>query len=107
LSLQERDDFDLNEIFADYFISEFEDPINAHASSMENCSGTAASVAMSQQAPMNLQNAQAHLQIAAANATKMKDEVLSSETLADSHVVVIMPAGCWCFKFRSLLHKIS
>lgn len=65
---QERDDFDLNEIFADYFISEFEDPINAYTSSMANYSGAAASVAMSQQAPPNMQNAAAQLQIAAANA---------------------------------------
>ncbi len=65
---QERDDFDLNEIFADYFISEFEDPINAYTSSMANYSGAAASVAMSQQAPPNMQNAAAQLQIAAATA---------------------------------------
>jgi PAS domain S-box-containing protein len=30
------DDFDLNEIFADYFVSEFEDPMNAYTASMAN-----------------------------------------------------------------------
>jgi len=33
------DDFDLNEIFADYFVSEFEDPMNAYTASMANYSG--------------------------------------------------------------------
>ena len=30
----EQDDFDLNEIFAEYFINEFDDPMNAYTSSM-------------------------------------------------------------------------
>lgn len=30
------DDFDLNEIFADYFVSEFDDPMNAYTASMAN-----------------------------------------------------------------------
>mmetsp|Transcript_42824 Transcript_42824/g.103395 ORF Transcript_42824/g.103395 Transcript_42824/m.103395 type:complete len:509 (-) Transcript_42824:1887-3413(-) len=33
---QQNDDFDLNEIFADYFISEFEDPHNAYTNAMAN-----------------------------------------------------------------------
>lgn len=41
------DDFDLNEIFADYFVSEFDDPMNAHTSSMGNYS--AGVVSMGQQ----------------------------------------------------------
>jgi PAS domain S-box-containing protein len=32
------DDFDLNEIFAEYFINEFDDPLNAYTSSMANYS---------------------------------------------------------------------
>eukprot|EP00538_Stauroneis_constricta_P013241 CAMPEP_0119555116 /NCGR_PEP_ID=MMETSP1352-20130426/7427_1 /TAXON_ID=265584 /ORGANISM="Stauroneis constricta, Strain CCMP1120" /LENGTH=610 /DNA_ID=CAMNT_0007601829 /DNA_START=521 /DNA_END=2353 /DNA_ORIENTATION=- len=47
----QQDDFDLNEIFQDYFISEgFEDPLNAYTSSMANYGGGAASVAITQQA---------------------------------------------------------
>lgn len=42
------DDIDLNEIFADYFISEFDDPLNAYTSSMANYSGAAAAVALAQ-----------------------------------------------------------
>jgi len=34
--LTQADDFDLNEIFADYFTSEFEDPMNAYTASMAN-----------------------------------------------------------------------
>ena len=40
------DDIDFNEIFADYFINEFDDPLNAYTSSMANYSG--ATVAMHQ-----------------------------------------------------------
>eukprot|EP00428_Durinskia_dybowskii_P014198 CAMPEP_0170209774 /NCGR_PEP_ID=MMETSP0116_2-20130129/4478_1 /TAXON_ID=400756 /ORGANISM="Durinskia baltica, Strain CSIRO CS-38" /LENGTH=458 /DNA_ID=CAMNT_0010460259 /DNA_START=229 /DNA_END=1605 /DNA_ORIENTATION=- len=36
---QQGDDFDLNEIFADYFVSEFEDPMNAYTASMANYAG--------------------------------------------------------------------
>lgn len=32
----QQDDFDLNEIFAEYFINEFDDPMNAYTSSMAN-----------------------------------------------------------------------
>jgi PAS domain S-box-containing protein len=39
---QGADDFDLNEIFADYFISEFDDPHNAYTNAMANYSATAA-----------------------------------------------------------------
>jgi PAS domain S-box-containing protein len=42
------DDIDLNEIFADYFDSEFDDPLNAYTSSMANYSGAAAAVALAQ-----------------------------------------------------------
>lgn len=35
------DDFDVNEIFADYFINEFDDPLNAYTSSMANYNGAA------------------------------------------------------------------
>eukprot|EP00521_Asterionellopsis_glacialis_P006394 CAMPEP_0195284834 /NCGR_PEP_ID=MMETSP0707-20130614/2894_1 /TAXON_ID=33640 /ORGANISM="Asterionellopsis glacialis, Strain CCMP134" /LENGTH=492 /DNA_ID=CAMNT_0040344235 /DNA_START=924 /DNA_END=2402 /DNA_ORIENTATION=- len=42
------DDIDLNEIFADYFISEFDDPLNAYTSSMANYSGAAAAMALAQ-----------------------------------------------------------
>ena len=45
----QSDDFDLTQIFADYFINEFEDPINAYTSSMANYGGAATSVAMGQQ----------------------------------------------------------
>eukprot|EP00542_Grammatophora_oceanica_P020038 CAMPEP_0194027730 /NCGR_PEP_ID=MMETSP0009_2-20130614/1815_1 /TAXON_ID=210454 /ORGANISM="Grammatophora oceanica, Strain CCMP 410" /LENGTH=580 /DNA_ID=CAMNT_0038666887 /DNA_START=599 /DNA_END=2341 /DNA_ORIENTATION=+ len=45
---QMGDDIDLNEIFADYFINEFEDPLNAYTSSMANYSGAAAAVALAQ-----------------------------------------------------------
>lgn len=43
------EDLDLNDIFADYFISEFEDPLNAYTSSMANYTGAAAAVALAQQ----------------------------------------------------------
>ena len=33
---KQSDDFDLNEIFADYFINEFEDPHNAYTNAMAN-----------------------------------------------------------------------
>jgi len=36
---QQGDDFDVNEIFADYFINEFNDPLNAYTSSMANYNG--------------------------------------------------------------------
>ena len=55
------DDFDLNEIFADYFTSEFEDPMNAYTSSMANYSGAAAAVAMSQQPPAQPSTGGEHL----------------------------------------------
>jgi len=42
------DDIDLNEIFADYFINEFDDPLNAYTSSMANYSGAAAAMALAQ-----------------------------------------------------------
>jgi PAS domain S-box-containing protein len=35
-TISQADDFDLNEIFADYFISEFEDPHNAYTNAMAN-----------------------------------------------------------------------
>ena len=57
----------MNEIFADYFTSEFEDPLNAYTSSMANYGGGAASVAMTQQAP-GAHNAAAQLQANAAQA---------------------------------------
>mmetsp|Transcript_13963 Transcript_13963/g.22471 ORF Transcript_13963/g.22471 Transcript_13963/m.22471 type:complete len:468 (+) Transcript_13963:494-1897(+) len=38
----QSDDFDLNEIFADYFISEFEDPHNAYTNAMANYGSTVA-----------------------------------------------------------------
>ena len=38
----------MNEIFADYFINEFDDPLNAYTSSMANYSGAAAAVAIAQ-----------------------------------------------------------
>ena len=38
----------MNEIFADYFTSEFEDPMNAYTSSMANYGGGAAAVAIAQ-----------------------------------------------------------
>ena len=38
----------MNEIFADYFISEFDDPLNAYTNSMANYSGAAAAVALAQ-----------------------------------------------------------
>jgi PAS domain-containing protein len=43
-SLTQGDDFDLNEIFADYFTSEFEDPMNAYTASMANYSSGVPSV---------------------------------------------------------------
>jgi PAS domain S-box-containing protein len=39
VSLMQGDDFDLNEIFADYFTNEFEDPMNAYTASMANYAG--------------------------------------------------------------------
>mmetsp|Transcript_23603 Transcript_23603/g.34833 ORF Transcript_23603/g.34833 Transcript_23603/m.34833 type:complete len:491 (+) Transcript_23603:380-1852(+) len=50
------DDIDLNEVFADYFISEFEDPLNAYTNAMGNYSGVAA--ALQQQQITNTLNAQ-------------------------------------------------
>lgn len=38
----------MNEIFADYFINEFEDPLNAYTNSMANYNGAAAAVALAQ-----------------------------------------------------------
>uniref|UniRef100_A0A7S2URI2 LOV domain-containing protein n=1 Tax=Attheya septentrionalis TaxID=420275 RepID=A0A7S2URI2_9STRA len=46
---QYNEDFDISEVFADYFTTEFEDPLNAYTSSMANFSGGAASVALGQQ----------------------------------------------------------
>jgi PAS domain S-box-containing protein len=42
------DDFDLNEIFADYFISEFEDPHNAYTNAMANYAAPPASLGQRQ-----------------------------------------------------------
>lgn len=42
------DDIDLNEVFADYFISEFEDPLNAYTNAMGNYSGVAAALQQQQ-----------------------------------------------------------
>lgn len=42
------DDFDLNEIFAEYFTNEFDDPLNAYTSSMANHNGAVTAVAMTQ-----------------------------------------------------------
>jgi PAS domain-containing protein len=44
----QSDDFDLNEVFAEYFINEFDDPMNAYTSSMANYGGGANAMAMSQ-----------------------------------------------------------
>lgn len=48
LYLIQGDDFDLNEIFADYFTSEFEDPMNAYTASMANYAGGVPVVSASQ-----------------------------------------------------------
>jgi PAS domain S-box-containing protein len=42
---EQGDDFDLNEIFADYFISEFENPIDAYTGTMGNSAGGIVSMA--------------------------------------------------------------
>jgi PAS domain-containing protein len=47
-SKPQSDDFDLNEVFAEYFINEFDDPMNAYTSSMANYGGGANAMAMSQ-----------------------------------------------------------
>jgi len=52
----------LNEIFADYFINEFEDPLNAYTSSMANYSGAAAAVALAQKQQQVEANQQAPLE---------------------------------------------
>ncbi|KAG7356244.1 PAS/PAC sensor hybrid histidine kinase [Nitzschia inconspicua] len=57
---QGADDFDLNEIFADYFISEFEDPHNAYTNAMANYVG-APGVAVAA-APTPLGQPMQHLQ---------------------------------------------
>ncbi|KAL3918907.1 MAG: hypothetical protein SGILL_004019, partial [Bacillariaceae sp.] len=49
------DDFDLNEIFADYFISEFDDPHNAYTNAMANYSATAAPAPLGQPAQQQQQ----------------------------------------------------
>jgi len=49
-----QDDFDLNEIFAEYFISEFENPVNAYTNAMGNyvaAPGTVAAPAPANAAP--------------------------------------------------------
>uniref|UniRef100_A0A7S2MF67 LOV domain-containing protein n=1 Tax=Helicotheca tamesis TaxID=374047 RepID=A0A7S2MF67_9STRA len=43
------DDIDLNDIFADYFINELEDPLTSYANSVSKYSGAAAAVALAQQ----------------------------------------------------------
>jgi PAS domain-containing protein len=44
----QSDDFDLNEVFAEYFINEFDDPMNAYTSSMANYGGGVNAMAMTQ-----------------------------------------------------------
>jgi len=57
------DDIDLNDIFADYFINEFDDPLNAYTNSMANYSGAAAAVALAQkQQQVNQQQQQNYQQ---------------------------------------------
>mmetsp|Transcript_13741 Transcript_13741/g.20024 ORF Transcript_13741/g.20024 Transcript_13741/m.20024 type:complete len:534 (-) Transcript_13741:206-1807(-) len=46
---QLTDDIDLNDIFADYFINELEDPLTSYANSVSKYSGAAAAVALAQQ----------------------------------------------------------
>lgn len=46
-----NDDLDLNEVFADYFINEFEDPLNAYTGGMANYLGGVSSMAMGQGDP--------------------------------------------------------
>ena len=52
LTLQRLLRFDLNEIFADYFISEFENPMDAYTSSMANYQAAAAAGQPTAQAPV-------------------------------------------------------
>lgn len=49
------DDFDLNEIFADYFISEFEDPHNAYTNAMANYVGEPGGTVAAAPTPMGQQ----------------------------------------------------
>jgi PAS domain S-box-containing protein len=51
----QADDFDLNEIFAEYFISEFENPVNAYTNAMGNYAPTPAAPAAYAPAPQQQQ----------------------------------------------------
>lgn len=48
----QNDYFDLNEVFAEYFINEFDDPLNAYTGGMANYSGGVAAINMSQDHPL-------------------------------------------------------
>lgn len=51
-SILQSDDIDFNEVFAEYFINEFDDPMNAYTSSMANYSTITVPVAETQSAPV-------------------------------------------------------
>eukprot|EP00531_Pseudo-nitzschia_arenysensis_P003935 CAMPEP_0116118162 /NCGR_PEP_ID=MMETSP0329-20121206/1958_1 /TAXON_ID=697910 /ORGANISM="Pseudo-nitzschia arenysensis, Strain B593" /LENGTH=483 /DNA_ID=CAMNT_0003611773 /DNA_START=390 /DNA_END=1841 /DNA_ORIENTATION=+ len=82
------DDFDLNEIFAEYFISEFENPVNAYTNAMGNyvaAPGTVAAPAPVSAAPISYAPAPAPVQ-------HVQQPVVSSGIRTPYHSAVAAPA---------------
>lgn len=85
---KQGDDFDLNEIFAEYFISEFENPVNAYTNAMGNyvaAPGTAAAPAPVSAAPPQYAPAPAPVQ-------HVQQPVVSSGIRTPYHSAVAAPA---------------
>jgi len=84
------DDFDLNEIFAEYFISEFENPVNAYTNAMGNYVAAPGTVAAP--APANAAPAPAAFAPAPANLQHMQQAGVSSGIRTPYHSAVAAPA---------------
>jgi len=84
------DDFDLNEIFAEYFISEFENPVNAYTNAMGNYVAAPGNAA----APVSANTAPAPINFAPAPATvqQMQQPGVSSGIRTPYHSAVATPA---------------
>ena len=88
---KQGDDFDLNEIFAEYFISEFENPVNAYTNAMGNYvagPGTVAAPAPVSTAPAPYAPAPAPVQ----HVQHVQQPVVSSGIRTPYHSAVAPPA---------------
>mmetsp|Transcript_22558 Transcript_22558/g.47753 ORF Transcript_22558/g.47753 Transcript_22558/m.47753 type:complete len:273 (+) Transcript_22558:417-1235(+) len=83
------DDFDLNEIFAEYFISEFENPVNAYTNAMGNYVAGPGSVATP--APSIVPPAPTSFAPAPAVVQHMQQPVVSSGIRTPYHSAVASP----------------